>query len=84
MRGKEMKPKVVEFVASGRGKAQKSEAYDRAIHVVGSDTVVMTTDFKCPDCGSTEFEMRNYSVMWHKGDIHCASCGKFIRLFDAR
>lgn len=37
----------------------------------------------CPECGSTEFEMRNYSMMWHDGDIHCAKCGRFIRRFDA-
>jgi Zn ribbon nucleic-acid-binding protein len=38
---------------------------------------------KCPECGATDFEMRNYEMMWHEGDIHCARCGKFIRRFDA-
>jgi transcription elongation factor Elf1 len=38
---------------------------------------------KCPNCGSIEFEMRNYSMMWHEGDIHCANCGQFIRYYDA-
>lgn len=37
----------------------------------------------CPVCGSHEFEMRNYSMIWHDGDIHCALCGEFIRVFDA-
>lgn len=37
----------------------------------------------CPKCGGTTFEMRNYSMMWHDGDIHCAACGEFIRVFDA-
>jgi len=46
----------------------------------GSVTVANTA---CPDCGSTEFEMRNYEQLWHEGDIHCARCGKFIRRFDA-
>lgn len=34
-------------------------------------------------CGSTDFEMRNYSMMWHDGDVYCAQCGKFIRSWDA-
>lgn len=38
---------------------------------------------RCPNCGSTETEMRNYSMMWHEGAIHCAKCGEFIRIFDA-
>ena len=37
----------------------------------------------CPKCGSTEFELKNYSMMWHEGDIHCAKCGQFIRYYDA-
>lgn len=40
----------------------------------------------CPKCGDTDpehREMRNYSMMWHEGDIHCTNCGAFIRLFDA-
>lgn len=37
----------------------------------------------CPNCGCTQTEMRNYSMMWHEGDIHCAECGTFIRTFDA-
>lgn len=35
------------------------------------------------ECGSTEFEMHNYSALWHEGDIHCAECGQFVRHFDA-
>lgn len=47
------------------------------------DSILTAPNTVCPDCGSTEFEMRNYSMMWHEGDIHCARCGKFIRKFDA-
>lgn len=47
------------------------------------DSVLTLSRTKCPKCGSTEFEMRNYSAMWHEGDIHCKSCGEFIRTFDA-
>jgi transcription initiation factor TFIIIB Brf1 subunit/transcription initiation factor TFIIB len=45
--------------------------------------VLTVANTKCPECGSTEFEMRNYEMMWHEGDIHCAQCGRFIRRFDA-
>lgn len=44
---------------------------------------ILTLKHVCPQCGSTEFEMRNYSQIWHDGDIHCKKCGKFIRTFDA-
>jgi hypothetical protein len=55
--------------------------HDMAIHNIGSDEVILRNT-KC-ECGSTEFVIRNYSMMWHDGDIHCAQCGKFIRSFDA-
>jgi transcription initiation factor TFIIIB Brf1 subunit/transcription initiation factor TFIIB len=45
--------------------------------------VLTVRNTACPNCGSKEFEMRNYSMMWHEGDIHCVKCGKFIRTFDA-
>lgn len=38
---------------------------------------------RCPECGSNEFELRNYNMAFHDGDIHCANCGWFIRTFDA-
>ena len=44
--------------------------------------VLGVAGMKC-DCGSEEFIMRNYSQMWHDGDIHCAECNKFQRRFDA-
>ena len=37
----------------------------------------------CKKCGGTEFEMRNYSMVFHDGDIHCVNCGEFLRDFDA-
>ena len=32
----------------------------------------------CPDCGSTEREMRTYGGSLDDADIHCANCGKLI------
>lgn len=37
----------------------------------------------CPKCGSKETELRNYNMMWHDGDVHCAGCGEFVRTWDA-
>lgn len=39
----------------------------------------------CPKCGSppSDHELRNYSMMWHEGDIHCVKCETFVRSFDA-
>jgi len=59
-----------------------TEQHDMAMHNIESDRVVLK-DTKCPECGSAAFEMRDYELMWHEGNIHCAECGKFIRRFDA-
>jgi len=32
----------------------------------------------CPDCGSTEREMRTYGGNWDDADFHCSRCGKLI------
>jgi hypothetical protein len=38
----------------------------------------------CQKCGAVgKTELRNYSMMWHEGDIHCTVCGAFIRVYDA-
>jgi hypothetical protein len=37
----------------------------------------------CPDCGSTQFEMRSYGGPLEYADTHCAKCGRLIRRFDA-
>lgn len=35
------------------------------------------------ECKHERQEVRNYSAIWHDGDIHCVDCGKFIRYYDA-
>jgi hypothetical protein len=38
----------------------------------------------CKACGFPgPHQMRNYSMMWHEADIHCGSCGAFVRYWDA-
>ncbi|MFB3779679.1 MAG: hypothetical protein ACE141_18820 [Bryobacteraceae bacterium] len=44
---------------------------------------VLCTRDTCPKCGSTEMELRNYSMLWHDGDVHCAVCGAYVRGWDA-
>lgn len=38
----------------------------------------------CPSCGDCPpHTMSNYDMMWHEADIHCKSCGTFVRTWDA-
>jgi len=39
----------------------------------------------CPKCGSppNQHELRNYSMMWHEGDIVCLNCETYVRGYDA-
>lgn len=39
----------------------------------------------CPGCGAppSQHEVRNYSLMWHDGDVHCTKCGTYVRPYDA-
>jgi hypothetical protein len=38
---------------------------------------------KCPKCGGTNFEVRNYDMMWHDGDVWCVDCDVYVRGYDA-
>lgn len=38
---------------------------------------------KCPVCGGTHFEVRNYDLMWHDGDVYCIDCNVWVRTYDA-
>lgn len=40
-------------------------------------------DDTCPKCGCKKIKLKNYSMMWHDGDVHCAKCDTFIRFWDA-
>lgn len=39
----------------------------------------------CPKCGACpEFqEVRDHSLMWHDGRVHCIKCDAFVRDYDA-
>jgi hypothetical protein len=42
----------------------------------------------CPNaetCGQKpgEYEIRNHSLMWGEGEVHCLRCGTFIRHWDS-
>lgn len=38
---------------------------------------------KCPKCGGTNFEVRNYDRMWQDGDVYCIDCNVYVRGYDA-
>lgn len=39
----------------------------------------------CPKCDSPpqDHELRNYSMMWHDGDVYCTKCNEYVRMWDA-
>ncbi len=39
----------------------------------------------CPNCNASpkKFELRDYSLVWHDGEIWCTACETFIRHWDA-
>lgn len=39
----------------------------------------------CPKCDSppSDHEVRNYSMMWHDGDVVCTKCETYVRGWDA-
>lgn len=37
----------------------------------------------CPQCGSTDTEVRNYDPHWSDGDVVCKKCGTYVRGYDA-
>lgn len=47
-----------------------------------ADTYLMRHCPKCKACPQHQ-EVRNYSLMWHDGDVHCIKCEAFVRSFDA-
>lgn len=38
---------------------------------------------KCPKCGGTNFEVRNYNRLWQDGEVWCKSCNVYVREYDA-
>jgi len=39
----------------------------------------------CKKCGAppSEHELRDYSMLWHDGDVYCRKCGSYVRMWDA-
>lgn len=56
--------------------AQRISDQKRSIPAVQTD---------CPNCGAppSQHQLRNYSMMWHDGDIYCRNCGAYVRMYDA-
>lgn len=51
--------------------------------VVGAVLHGINTYKACPECGGTNFEVRNYNETWRDGDVHCVDCGAYVRTYDA-
>lgn len=49
----------------------------------GSVMHSINTYEKCPKCGGTNFEVRNYNMMWQDGDVYCKDCNVYVRGYDA-
>jgi uncharacterized Zn finger protein (UPF0148 family) len=59
---------------------------EKDLNVPSEDGSIMhgiNTYKKCPKCGGTNFEVRNYSMMWHDGDVYCVPCNQYVRGYDA-
>ena len=47
-------------------------------------TCVINTYKKCPKCKSTDhLQVRDYSAMWHDGEVWCEYCNIYVREYDA-
>jgi tRNA(Ile2) C34 agmatinyltransferase TiaS len=55
----------------------------RKVSAANTQWTYTAQNASCPDCGSTEFEMRTYGGPMEYADTHCAKCGRLIRRFDA-
>ena len=43
----------------------------------------LTTNSRCPKCGSDHVHLADYDLATHTGKVRCSRCGTFVRLFDA-
>ena len=38
---------------------------------------------RCPKCDGINFEVRDYDMMWHDGEVWCIDCNVYVRSYDA-
>jgi hypothetical protein len=48
----------------------------------GMNHLINTAD-RCPQCSGTNFTVRDYSLLWHDGEVWCLDCNVFVRSYDA-
>lgn len=65
-------------------KSNKKELLDICNNSISYEELLKLAN-ACPKCGSlpSDHEVKNHSMMWHEGDIHCVKCNTFVRTFDA-
>lgn len=66
--------KVAAAIQSGM-----QQAISDGIHLLGGGAERNT----CKRCGGTRLHMRNFDPRFRDGDLHCDSCGDFVRGYDA-
>jgi len=51
----------------------------------GCKRPIMGRHVHCPKCNSLpkDHEVRNHSLMWGDGDVHCTLCGTYVRDWDS-
>lgn len=49
---------------------------------MSNETINNKYEDKCK-CKEPKAELRDYSEMWHDGEVWCSECNKFIRDWDA-
>jgi len=59
--------------------------YDRWCEKCNDWAGYMGPHTHCPKCGSPpkKHELRNHSMKWHDGDVHCLKCETRVRSWDA-
>ena len=64
---------------------KKEEGFTPVPNDGGECMTLLGPKVNCPKCGSppSEHEVRNHSLMWHDGDVHCTKCGAYVRMYDA-
>jgi uncharacterized Zn finger protein (UPF0148 family) len=64
---------------------KKEEGFTPVPNDGGECMTLLGQKVNCPKCGSppSEHEVRNHSLMWHDGDVHCTKCGAYVRSYDA-
>lgn len=74
--------KVLKVVETYLRQKDKNNVYNHPLYIEAL-TVFRTVFNTCPECGSENHRVENYSMAWHDGDVVCNNCDTYIRAYDA-